>query len=107
MPGKPWKVYLIAAEGGQPQQLLAGEGNEGDPSWSPDGASLAFGRLPWKTGTMESTEIYIIDLKSRKVSTLPGSNGLFSPRWSPNGKYLLATKADSSAFLLFDIAKQS
>ena len=107
MPGKPWKVYLIAAEGGEPQQLLAGEGNEGDPSWSPDGASLAFGRLPWKTGSTEPIEIYIMDLKSHRLTTVPGSNGLFSPRWSPNGKYLLATKADSSAFLLFDFAKQS
>ncbi len=107
MPGKPWKVYLIPAEGGDPQQLLAVEGNEGDPSWSPDGASLAFGRLPWKTGNTEPAEIYIVDLKSHRVTTVPGSNGLFSPRWSPNGKYLLATKADSSAFLLFDLAKQT
>ena len=106
MPGKPWKVQLIAAEGGEPQQLLADELNEGDPSWSPDGSSLAFGRLPWKTGTTEPAEIYIMDLKSHRLTTVPGSNGLFSPRWSPNGKYLLATKADSSAFLLFDLANQ-
>jgi Tol biopolymer transport system component/DNA-binding winged helix-turn-helix (wHTH) protein len=106
MPGKPWKVQLVAAGGGQPQQLLADELNEGDPSWSPDGASLAFGRLPWKTGTEEPTEIYIMNLKSHRLTTLPGSSGLFSPRWSPNGKYLLATKSDSSAFLLFDFANQ-
>ena len=106
MPGKPWKVYLIAAEGGDLQQLVAGELNEGDPSWSPDGGSLAFGRLPWKTGTVEPSEIYIMDLKSHRVTTVPGSSGLFSPRWSPTGKYLLATRADSSAFLLFDLAHQ-
>jgi Tol biopolymer transport system component/DNA-binding winged helix-turn-helix (wHTH) protein len=106
MPGKPWKVYLIAAEGGEPQQLLGDELNEGDPSWSPDGGSLAFGRLPWKTGTTEPSEIYIMDLKSHRLTTVPGSNGLFSPRWSPNGKYLLATKVDSSAFLVFDLANQ-
>jgi Tol biopolymer transport system component len=105
-PGKPWKVYLIAAEGGEPQQLLSEELNEGDPSWSPDGARVAFGRLPWKTGITEPSEIYIMDLKSHRLTTVPGSNGLFSPRWSPNGKYLLATKADSSAFLLFDFASQ-
>ena len=105
-PGKPSKVYLIAAEGGEPQQLLSEELNEGDPSWSPDGAWVAFGRLPWKTGTTEPSEIYIMDLKSHRLTTVPGSNGLFSPRWSPNGKYLLATKADSSAFLLFDFASQ-
>jgi len=47
-----------------------------------------------------------MDLRSHRLTTVPGSNGLFSPRWSPNGKYLLATKADSSAFLLFDLANQ-
>jgi Tol biopolymer transport system component len=47
-----------------------------------------------------------MDLKSHRVTTVPGSSGLFSPRWSPTGKYLLATRADSSAFLLFDLAHQ-
>ncbi len=98
MPGKPWKVYLIAAEGGEPQQLLADELNEGDPSWSPDGASLAFGRLPWKTGTTESSEIYIMDLKSHRRTTVPGSNGLFSPRWSPNGNIFSPRKPIRARF---------
>jgi Tol biopolymer transport system component/DNA-binding winged helix-turn-helix (wHTH) protein len=106
MPGKPWKVYLIPSDGGEPRELLPDSLNEGDPTWSPDGASLAFGRLPWKTGTQEPAEIYVVDLKSRRVTTLPGSEGLFSPRWSPNRKYLLAIKSDSTALMIFDFVTQ-
>ena len=44
--GKPARIYLVPFEGGAPRQVSNGEsGKDGDcdPSWSPDGASLAFG----------------------------------------------------------------
>jgi Tol biopolymer transport system component len=107
VPGGPWKIYLIPAEGGDPRRLLNESINECDPSWSPDGSSLAFGRLPWKTGAKEPAEIYVLDLKSGKAAIVPGSQGLFGPHWSPDGRHLLASKADSSAFLLYDfVAKK-
>ena len=46
--------------------------------------------------------IHLFDLRTRQVSTLPGSEGLFSPRWSPDGRYLAATTADSQKLMLFD-----
>ena len=42
-PGKPYCIYLISAEGGQPQQLTKGEPNEIDVGWSSDGGRLVFG----------------------------------------------------------------
>ena len=45
MPGKPWKTYLVSAEGGTPQQLMPEERTELDPGWSPDGKTLVFGDL--------------------------------------------------------------
>jgi WD40 repeat protein len=36
------------------------------------------------------------------VSTLPASQGYFSPRWSPDGRYIAAFSADSKTLLLFD-----
>lgn len=68
--------------------------------------SLAFGRLPWKTGQKEPAQIYVVDMASRNVITLPESNGLFAPHWFPDGRHLLAAKADSSAFLLFGFSTQ-
>ena len=66
-----------------PQQVLAGERNEVDLEWSPDGRSLMFGRPPdimAEAGLPKA--IHIVDLKTKQVSTLPHSEGLFGPRWS-------------------------
>ncbi len=50
--------------------------------------------------------IYIIDLVTHQVSTVPGSENLFSPRWSPDGQYLAALNLDSTKLLLFDFKTQ-
>jgi Tol biopolymer transport system component len=51
--------------------------------------------------------IYTIDLRSKRVSTLPGSSGLYSPRWSPDGRYIAAiTTTESQKLMLFDFATQ-
>jgi WD40 repeat protein len=38
---------------------------------------------------------------------VPGSKDLFSPRWSPNGRYLAALSADSQKLMLFDFSIQN
>jgi len=99
---RPWKLYLLPANGGTPTQLISGDANEGDPTWSPDGTKLAFGRLPWMPGAAEKIVLFILDLSSRRVTPLPGSDGLFSPRWSPSGRYIVALSADSTRLMLYD-----
>ncbi len=100
--GKPWKACLISAQGGTPAQLSPGEGNDRDPSWSPDGSRITFATV---NGT-RSSNIVIMDMKTRQVSTVPGSDGRFSPRWSPNGRYLAALDFApiSKKLFLFDFS---
>ena len=43
--GKPWKIYLVSAQGGAPEELLPENEGEVDATWSPDGSQIAFGRL--------------------------------------------------------------
>jgi Tol biopolymer transport system component len=46
-------------------------------------------------------------VKTRQTSTLPGSTGLFSPRWSPDGRYLLALSVEGShKLMLYDFKTQ-
>jgi len=49
----------------------------------------------------------MIDLSSRRVSALPGSEGFFSPHWSPDGRYISGTTLQSWNLMLFDTATQS
>lgn len=48
----------------------------------------------------------MLDLTTNKVSTVPGSEGLFSPRWSPDGRYTFALPVDSKTIFLFDFENQ-
>ena len=85
--GKPWKIFVVSAQGGTPEEVLPQDAAESDPGWSPDGNRLVFSRLP---DTSNASDIRILDLNTRQVLVLPGSSGLFSPRWSPDGRYVAA-----------------
>ena len=46
---KAWQIYTVNANGGDFQPLLKENRNAADPSWAPDGQSIAFGRLSERT----------------------------------------------------------
>ncbi len=103
-----WKIYLIPRDGGAPEELLPGVDEQGHPTWSPDGNSLIFAGVPWIKGfASNSTAVHQIDLHSRKLETLPESAGLWSPRWSPDGKYLIAETVDSRRLMVFDFSTRT
>jgi dipeptidyl aminopeptidase/acylaminoacyl peptidase len=99
-PGKPWKVYLISRDGGTPQALTSAEVRETDASWAPDGKTLAFSQVD----PQDSTKTYILqyDLNTRQTKQMPGTVGVFAPRWSPDGHYMLAISSDNGKLLLYD-----
>jgi len=102
--GKPWRIYLISTNGSSPKPLNSGESQEADPAWSPDGTQLAFG-IGY---TLVDPHITIMDLKSGKTFVVPGSNGFFSPRWSPDGRHLVALDRDyQKKLMLYDFQSQA
>lgn len=103
LPGMAWNIYLISSNGGTPQRVFPSEQGQMDVSWSSDGNSLVFG-----TTGVPNMPIYTIELRSKRVSILPGSTGLFSPRWSPDGKYIAALTTDPPMkLMLFNTASQA
>lgn len=85
-PGGVWTIYTTPADGGEAQQLFHDDKFYQDPNWSPDGNRLVFGE-----GSVQPRAIHVLDFQSHRVSDLTGSNGLFSPRWSPNGFIMAIT----------------
>jgi len=107
-PGKSWKIFIISAEGGTPREVTAGNQNQGDPTWMPKGDAIVFGGMPWlEYIPAAGPNIQIVDLKTSQVSDVPGSENLFSPRCSRDGRYLAALSADSTKLMLYDIEKKS
>ena len=99
-PGKQWRVYLISRDGGIPQPINAAEEAETDPTWSPDGHTLAFGH---NANTLDD-KLYVAlyDVLTKQISRLPGSDNYFGPRWSPDGRYIAMIGADNASLRLYD-----
>lgn len=101
--GKAWHLYTIGADGGVPELLLDESRNAADPSWSADGQQIVFGRITDIMGKEDGPRaLQILDLRSKTLLTVPDSEGLFSPRWSPDGHYIAAISLDQRRLLLFD-----
>jgi Tol biopolymer transport system component len=95
------KIYMIPADGGAPLLLVSGNFQPADASWSPDGKSIAYGGA---SGVGDASEVRILDIDTRQTRTLGGSNGMFGPRWSPDGRYIVAQSGDAKRTLLYSFA---
>jgi Tol biopolymer transport system component len=100
----PSQISVIPRDGGTQQALLPNDPLvQLDAEWSPDGKRLVIGG----SRTDPSVAIRILDLATGHVETVPGSQGLFSPRWSRDGDYLVGLTADQRRMMLFQFSKPS
>jgi DNA-binding winged helix-turn-helix (wHTH) protein/Tol biopolymer transport system component len=81
------KAYVTSSQGGTPQPVLPEEKEgQSDPCWSADGHRIVFSTF--ETRFALKSVLRVLDLVSHKITTLPGSEGVWSPRWSPNGRFI-------------------
>lgn len=97
--GKPARMYEVSGDGGSPRELLPEDNSQQlDPNWSPDGTKIVFAGESNNPASL----IRVLDVSTGQLSTLPASEGLYSPRWSPDARYISAFSADSKSLVLFD-----
>ena len=102
-PGTPYQISILPADGGTLQPVLYENRNQADPDWGPGGKAIVFGRLPnYAAEDTAPKDIRVLDLASKTVSILPESAGMFSPRWSPDGRYIAAMTLDQHKLEVFD-----
>ncbi len=100
-PGHAWGIYVISADGGTPQAVATQASNPMDADWLPGGNALIFGDVFVTPAAI--TGLHSLDLRTHQVANLPGSDGLWSPRVSPDGRYVAGLNRDSNLLMLYDL----
>jgi eukaryotic-like serine/threonine-protein kinase len=102
--GEPLRIEIISADGGTSRPIFPEGRNQGSATWSGDGASIFFGRLPWMESAKSlPVQIEKVDLHTHQISELPGSQDMLAPAISPDGKYLAALHSEKAEkFALYD-----
>jgi hypothetical protein len=98
-------IYVGSVAGGSPHRLIRGDHqNEADPMWSPGGDRILF-----CTGDIydrEKQDLRILDMGTGKITIVPGSTGLWSTRWSPDGRYIAGLSWEKPVLRVFDTVRQ-
>ena len=93
------ELYRVSVDGGSPEKLTSEGFTEVLPSWSPDGKSIYFNDYP----IAGHLRIRIVNLETKKVSTMPGSDGYYAPSWSPDGQYLAGIQSPPKSLAIYSV----
>ena len=106
-PNQPWKIYLIHPTGGTAEMLISDpDSQEAGGTWLPDGNAVAYTHNSISAPSPDSSlEIRVLDLATKRTTTVPASRGLYAPEWSPDGRYLTAL-GEKDFLMLFDKTTQ-
>jgi Tol biopolymer transport system component len=101
-PNEPTKIRVVQAAGGQPQRPVQWPGWQGAPNWDTGGTELIFGENGPEFPIATSCSLHVFDFRSGKTADLPGTQGLWTPRVCPTGRYVAAMTRDNRRLVLYD-----
>ena len=93
-------IFVVAADGsGEARQLTDGDFEDAQPTWTPDGKSIAFTSSRAENWDIEFvSDVYVVPATGGEPKRLtPGDSAYYAPSYSPDGK-LLAVKWTPGGF---------
>jgi DNA-binding winged helix-turn-helix (wHTH) protein/Tol biopolymer transport system component len=101
-PGAHFKIYLVSRTGGVPVLVTPESADrQTNPSWASDGSSILFSS---SDETDSNRVLRTVELKTQRVSLLPGSERLYRAQLSPDGRYAVAMEDDPPKTMIYDMA---
>lgn len=85
-------LYTMPISGGRATPLLTGMAFDAQPRFSPDGKKVVF--VSDRSGG-DNVWTLSLDLKDTTALTTGNGNVYYSPAWSPDGKYIVVSRATS------------
>jgi DNA-binding winged helix-turn-helix (wHTH) protein/Tol biopolymer transport system component len=95
------KIYLVSPDGGVPTIAVPSDNRQTYASWTSDGSAILFSN---SYDAQTNLDLRRLDLKTKEVSILPGTEGLMFGQISPDGRNVIAVERASRILFLYDIA---
>ena len=102
--GQRAQVYLLSAHGGAPHPLAPGWPDVRDGDWSPGSRRLVFSYVTRPSAASLPRQLALYDLRTHRITPLAGSQNLFLPRWSPDGREIAAVHGRGRNIRIYSFA---
>lgn len=92
-----WRIFVMNADGSDPQPVTLEDGDDAAPVWSPNGQKIAF--VSRRDG---NREIYVVDSDGQNLANVtrhPADD--WTPAWSPDGSRLAFSSFRAGSWEIF------
>ncbi|HVA62937.1 MAG TPA: winged helix-turn-helix domain-containing protein [Terriglobales bacterium] len=106
--GQPTRAYVVSAAGGASHLIGTAaalrDTDESTPDWSPDGTRLVVALERHRPQLPDLDSLALVQLATGQLTPVPGSEGLSTARWSPDGSALAAFSDDQHRLEVYQFA---